>query len=341
MKRNLFSAVVLLTATILITGCKQSEKKEQNQVINVKTITLSESSHLSALKFVGVVEAESKTNVSFKVQGEVQSIAVKEGQYVHKDQILAKMDTEIIEQDYNMAKAALAQAEDAYKRMKMMYDNNSLPEIKFIEVQTGLEQAKANFSLAQSQLNYAVLKSPVDGIVSERSIEVGENLMGGQPAFTILNIKKVKVKIAVPENEIPMLSVGEKAEVNIPVIGSTSLEGNIAEKGFDGNKMTHTYDVKILLDNPDHRILPGMVCNVLINQDANENFILPNNCVQIGARGDRYVWCVRDGKATAVKVGIGQLTAQGIAVIKGLSKGDKVIVEGMQKVSEGMTVKEV
>ena len=76
MKRNLFSAVVLLTATILITGCKQSEKKEQNQVINVKTITLSESSHLSALKFVGVVEAESKTNVSFKVQGEVDRKSV-------------------------------------------------------------------------------------------------------------------------------------------------------------------------------------------------------------------------------------------------------------------------
>ena len=184
MKRNLFSAAAILAATILITGCKQGEKKEFNKVIQVKTETLNQSSHLSPLKFVGVVEAESKTNVSFKVQGEVQSIDVKEGQYVHKGQILAKMDTEIIEQDYNMAKAALTQAEDAYKRMKMMYDNNSLPEIKIIEVQTGLEQAKANFSLAQSQMNYAVLKSPIDGIVSERSIEVGENLMGGQPAFT-------------------------------------------------------------------------------------------------------------------------------------------------------------
>ena len=137
MKRNLFSAAAILAATILITGCKQGEKKEFNKVIQVKTETLNQSSHLSPLKFVGVVEAESKTNVSFKVQGEVQSIDVKEGQYVHKGQILAKMDTEIIEQDYNMAKAALTQAEDAYKRMKMMYDNNSLPEIKIIEVQIG------------------------------------------------------------------------------------------------------------------------------------------------------------------------------------------------------------
>ena len=191
---------------------------------------------------------------------------------------------------------------------------------------------------SKSQLDYAVLKSPIDGIVSQRSIEVGENLMGGQPAFSILNIKTVKVKIAVPENEIPLLSVGEKAEVIIPVLGNNPFEGNITEKGFDGNKMTHTYVVKILLDNPKHDILPGMVCNVAINQDDNEGFVLPNNCIQIGSRGDRYVWCVKDGKATAVRVTIGQLTAKGITITSGLFKGDIVIVEGMQKVSEGMNV---
>ena len=338
MRKILFYTVAFLTVTTLLASCKSDKPTDTNRVIKVKTETVNTSSNVTPLKFVGVVEAESKTSVSFKVQGEVQSIAVQEGQYIRKGQVLAKMDTEIIEQDYNMAKSALNQAEDAYKRMKMMYDNNSLPEIKFVEVQTGLEQAKANFSLAKSQLDYAVLKSPIDGIVSQRSIEVGENLMGGQPAFSILNIKTVKVKIAVPENEIPLLSVGEKAEVIIPVLGNNPFEGNITEKGFDGNKMTHTYVVKILLDNPKHDILPGMVCNVAINQDDNEGFVLPNNCIQIGSRGDRYVWCVKDGKATAVRVTIGQLTAKGITITSGLFKGDIVIVEGMQKVSEGMNV---
>ena len=338
MKKNLFFVVALLTTTALLVSCKSDKATDTKRVIKVKTETLSTSSNATPLNFVGTVEAESKTSVSFKVQGEVQSIAVKEGQYVRKGQVLAKMDTEIIEQDYKMAKAALNQAEDAYKRMKMMYDNNSLPEIKMVEVQTGLEQAKANFSLASSQLEYAVLKAPIDGVVSSRSIEVGENLMGGQPAFTILNIKTVKVKIAVPENEIPLLEVGQKAEVTIPVLGKKAVEGNIVEKGFDANKMTHTYEVKIALENPAHKILPGMVCNVSINQDANDGFVLPNNCVQIGSRGDRFVWCVKDGKATAVRVTIGQLTAKGLTIASGLSNGDVVIVEGMQKVSEGMSV---
>ncbi len=338
MRKNLFYTVVILVATAFVTSCKSDKYTDTNRVIKVKTETVNTSSNVAPLKFVGVVEADSKTSVSFKVQGEVQTIAVSEGQYVRKDQVLAKMDTEIIEQDYNMAKSALTQAEDAYKRMKMMYDNNSLPEIKFVDAQTKLEQAKANFSMAKSQLNYAVLKSPINGVVGKRYIEVGENLMSGQTAFTILDIKNVKVKVAVPENEIPLLSVGEKAEVTIPVLGNHPLEGSITEKGFDGNKMTHTYEVKILLDNPTHTILPGMVCNVAINQDDNEGFVLPNNCIQIGSRGDRYVWCVKDGKATAVRVTIGQLTAQGVTITSGLSNDDVVIIEGMQKVSEGMNV---
>ena len=133
----------------------------------------------------------------------------------------------------------------------------------------------------------------------------------------------------------------DQSEGIIPVLSDMQIEGSIIEKGFDGNKMNHTYDVKILLDNPTHQILPGMVCNVLINQDADDSFILPNKCIQIGSRGDRYVWCVKNGKATAVRITLGQLTAHGITVTDGLSKDDVVIIEGMQKVSEGMSVESV
>ena len=158
--------------------------------------------------------------------------------------------------------------------------------------------------------------------------------MGTQTAFTILSIGNVKAKIAVPENEIPMLSINDKAVVEIPVLGKDAFVGNIIEKGVDGNKLTHTYDVKISLNNSEHKILPGMVCNISIAGEETSFFVLPNNSIQIGSNNDRFVWCMKNGKATAVKVTLGELTANGVMVVNGLSQNDIVIIEGMQKVSE-------
>ena len=105
--------------------------------------------------------------------------------------------------------------------------------------------------------------------------------------------------------------------------------------------MTHTYDVRFTLPNPGGELLPGMVVNVSTEaDDTNTEVTVPVRSVQQTADGRQFVWLAKGGKATRQPVEVGEAQGDRIVVLSGLAEGDKVIVEGYQKVSEGSQIKE-
>ncbi len=338
MKRKLFNTALLLGVAMALTGCGSKQETSEERTVKVGVVRPDSTLHASAYSYVGSLEEDTKVNASFKVQGTVTQVRANEGQYVAKGSVLAVLDKNSLQQNYNAYEAAYKQAEDAYNRMKMIYDNQSLPEIKFVEAKTALDRAEANLKVAKENLEDAVLLCPIDGVIGTRSVEPGENVMPGQSLFSILDVRTVKAVVAVPENEIPSLHTGDVAEVEVPVLGGRKFTGTITEKSIDGNKLTHAYDVKIRLDNKDRSLMPGMVCNVSVAHEGTPKMVLPNNSVQITNDGRRFVWCVKEGRATAAYVTVGDLTENGVCIEDGLPEGAVVITSGMHKVSEGMKV---
>jgi len=337
---NLTWTVGVLATMLLGGGCSSSPKEATENVITVHTVTISGTSFSSPYHYVGTLEEETGASISFKVQGNVQRIYVNEGQKVAKGALLAQVDTETLQQSYNAAKASYEQAEDAIRRMKLLYDNQSLSEVKYVEAQTNVEQSKSMYEIAKQNLKDARLVAPVAGVIGRKSIEVGENVMPGQTAFSLLDIRSVKVKIAVPEREMAHLPVHAEAQIEIPALSDARYSGKIIEKGVVADGATHTYEVKIRLDNKGGELMPGMVCNVSINSgsDTDKRFILPNSAVQVTEKDEHFVWGVNNGTVTKIKVKVGALTGMGVVIENGLNEGVEVITEGMQKVSEGMKV---
>ena len=271
--------------------------------------------------------------------GNVQEILVREGQKVHKGQLLALLNRATLQDTYDASRASLVQAQDAYDRMKTLYENKSLPEIKWVEVQSKLQQAQSMESIARKNLEDASLYAPFDGVIGKRNVEAGENVQPGKPVFTLLDVGTVNIKIAVPEKEIPFID-HRKAAITVAALGGRLFEGMVTEKGITANPVSHTYEARIKLDNRDGALLPGMVCRVRVeDKDRVTTISLPNNVIQLSHTGERYVWYLRDGKAKAVTVRIGELTDNGVQITDGLSEGDLVITDGYQKVSEDMKVK--
>ena len=106
--------------------------------------------------------------------------------------------------------------------------------------------------------------------------------------------------------------------------------------------MTHTYDVRFILANPTSELLPGMVVNVSMETgcagSGQKSFTVPVRSVQQGGDGRQFVWLAKDGKASRQTITVGQTQGNRITVLSGLKEGDKVIVEGYQKVSEGSKI---
>ncbi|HPW70592.1 MAG TPA: efflux RND transporter periplasmic adaptor subunit [Bacteroides graminisolvens] len=330
---------ILLSALIWI-SC--SGKKDENQAIRavpVKVVKVSESSYMNSRNYVGTVEAVSSSSLSFEVMGNVSKVFVTEGENVQKGKLLATLDKATLQNSYNASLASLKEAQDAYNRMKSLYDNGSLPEMKWVEVQSKLQQAVSMEQISRKSLKDAGLYAPFSGVISSKSIEPGMNVMPGIEVMQLADISTVNIKIAVPEKEISRVNKGQQAEVRVGALGDKLFTGVVSEKGIAANPLAHTYEVKIKLNNTSHELMPGMVCKVGVHSRKTEaGIVLPTHTVQLQPDGKKFVWVVKDNAASQRIVNTGDLTAEGVIITAGLQPGDEVIVAGNQKVSEGTKI---
>lgn len=288
---------------------------------------------------MGTVEEEDGANVSFGVIGNVVRVMVEEGQFVGKGQAMAEVDGQNVRSAHEISAATLNQAEDAYRRLKNLYDKGTLPEIKMVEMETALAKAKAAEAISRKSVDEIVLKAPFDGYVASSSVHVGANVVPGVTGFKLVKIDRVKVSLSVPEKEIGKVNIGQKVTFSVSALGDSVFSGKIVNRGVIASIISHSYSVKVAVDNRKHKLLPDMVCKVrLENTEGDYNIVVPQQTIQISGQ-DKFVWVVKDGKAHRQPVTTGDIINEGVVIESGLTSGDIVIIEGQNKVCEGMSVK--
>ncbi len=338
MKKMKMAAALLFAA--VLTACGGSEKKEA-AAMKVAAETVSAHAGEGSSTYVGQVEEQSATTLSFTGSGAIRQMLVKEGQTVSRGQLVAVLDDTQARNALASAEATLRQAQDGYNRLKQVHDAGSLVEQKWVEVQSQLQQAKSMRDMAQKALADCRLTSPVSGVVGSVVLEAGETALPSVTVCTVLNIDQVKVKVAIPEHEIAAISASTPSLISVAAIGESTFKGGAIEKGVTADAITRTYDIKILVPNAGHKLLPGMVANVSLDLGSAASasqITLPIVSVQERSNGQKFVWLVSDGKATRRDVTVGSLQGNRIVITSGLKAGERVITEGYQKVSEGQRV---
>ena len=337
---------IMLLIPLLLTAChddpQQLKEKllggsTEERVIPVGVLTIDSVSGLVRNTYPGYLEEGQSVEMAFKYGGTLQQLNVKEGSTVRKGQTLACVSSPQMESTQRSAQATLEQAQDAYDRLKKVHDNGSLPEIKWREMVADLEKAQSALDLANAMLADNIIKAPFDGTVASLNAEIGENIAPLRPVMRLINTKGMTVKISVPENEIAKVQLGDTAEVVIPALGDRPFSGKVVEKSMTASLITHSYPVKVLMEQPDEAMAPGMIGKVVLKADVSTGIIVPANAVLINQEG-KFVWVAEDGRATRRRITLSGYSGNGVIVSEGLKMGDKVIVEGYQKVSEGMKV---
>jgi len=341
---NITRYCLIVWLSCLAVGCGGKQETQKAEPLRVKTETVSANQTTNERTYVGTVEEESSTSVSFVGTGTVQRVLVNEGQHVKKGQLVAQMDPTQCQNTLVSCEAQMRQANDALERMRQLHEAGSLADIKWVEVQSQVEQARSMLQMAKKALADCYLYAPVSGVVGKKMINAGETALTSQPVCTILSIGKVKVKASVPEKEIASISANTNSRIIIDALAKEFVGGRI-EKGVEADAITHTYDIRISMENPGEEILPGMVASVQIRGDGDAGNLegcisVPLTSVQQTAGGEKFVWLLRDGKAHRQQITLGESSQQRIIVNEGLKQGDKVITQGYQKVGEGTDVTE-
>ena len=226
------------------------------------------------------------------------------------------------------------------KRYQMLYDNGSLPEVQWVEIQSKVAQAQSQLEIARKNLADCQLTAPVNGIIGKKMVRAGETALPSQAVVTILDISTVKVKVAIPEAEVSGISANTPTLIEVEA-AEKEVSGGKIEKGVQADALTHTYDIRIHVPNNDGKLLPGMVANVSITASNGEKnlYNVPITAVQKKADGSLFVWMV-DEENTAYRkaVSIGETIGNRIAITQGISPDERIVTEGYQKLSEGTRV---
>lgn len=334
MKVKKYLIVLLILGSLTFwTGCSE-EEESRNLPVRVRVQKAEILTEKESYAYSGTIEESETLPLSFSVTGTVVRVLVSEGDFVEKGQLLAVLDDATFKNAYEMSRASLEQAEDAYKRLKPMYENGNLPEIKFVEVETKLQQASAALAIDQKKLKDCSLYAPVDGFVGARSIEPGMNVTPGTTTIDIVQIEKVFAKISVSENEIADINRGQKAEITVGALGHKQFDGLVEKIGVVADPIAHTYKIKVAIPNKDRTIKPGMICEARIQtSESFSGVIIPNRAVQVDEEGKTFVFSVDENQGKAVRkfVETGRLLNEGIEVIHGLDAGELVVVSGQHK----------
>lgn len=329
--------MALLLVSFALGGCKNAETQEQAlQAVKVETLRVKPATAANVGRYSGTIEEENGTALSFNTAGTVQKVYIHLGQRVRAGELIATLDPVTLQSSYNAARATLEQAEDAYRRMKELYDKGSLTDIKWVEVQSQLEQARSMEQIASKSLRDSKLYAPFTGMIAEKSVEVGQNVAPGVPVAKLVTTSQLKVKITVPETEISSIAIGQASNITVPALGGKAFSGKVMEKGVVADPFSRSYEVKIRIDDADGKLMPGMVVEASLATSGKRSVcILPAHIVQIDSQNRFFVWVDRDGKAERRFITCSDYTDNGVIVTEGLQPGENVIVKGQNKVCNG------
>lgn len=352
MKR--WNYIGLALVALLASGCESEQVSQlvdrirgtapetQRPPVRVKTISVGFPEILPDQVFTGEVEPEKSVVLTAPYGGTLTTLCVRKGERVGGGQAVAVIRSQSVESARQIAEASLDQARDANERLQKVYASGAIPEIQKIDIETQLAKAEATAAAARRAVADGTVKTPYRGVIGELYVDQGVEVLPGQRLALLMDMSSLNIRIDVHENDISSVVVGTPAIVSVPALGLENLSAVVSERGYVASPLTRSYSCILSLADKNPKLMPGMVVKASFavpEVTGDRRIVVPAAAVRMDTEG-KYVWTVVDGRACKVHIVPDGYSGRGIIVSEGLSAGDKVIVEGFQKVSTGMEVTE-
>ena len=368
----LFFAVTALIVFRLSSGAKTDARK--TRVLTVGTMTPVKQDLDVRLTYTADLIPNQLVNIFSRVDGYIAKIYVDKGDLVKANQLLVEIDHTDYIHALNQAKANLlsakakvVQQDAAVRNAALTLDRmRALIKDQFVS-QQDLDTAEVNrdaaialqdslraqvqqmaVALAQAETNlaYSYIRAPFAGYIAERNLDPGAYVSGttaststmSRGILSVHDVETVRTLIEVVEKDVPLIKIGQRADVRAEAYPSEVFEGTVTRIVQALNRATRTMTVEVDLPNKDHRLKGGMFARVevLVGKHA-QAVQIPLDAVS-RLEESQYVYVVKDGKAHQVPVELGTRVDNRVEVLKGLTGEELLIVSGKDLVSEGTAV---
>lgn len=310
--------------------------------------------------FAGTAKAGLETELSFRVPGTVERVAVKVGDAVRADQVLALLEPRDYEIAVGQAEAVLSQAQAAeakadadLERVRRLWENSNASQDQLDgataqarTAQAQVESATRSLEAARRRLQYTRLRAPVAGSIASLHVEVNENVGQGQKVLLLTSGARPEVEVAIPEVLISEVREGDPVRARFDAIPGRDFDAVVTEVGVAATGTATTFPVTVRLSEPSDEVRPGMAADVefRFRSSGREQIVVPIHAVAGDTRG-RFVYVVEPAGEPGVgtvrrrDVEVGELGADGIRILSGVDEGDRVVTAGVARIVDGQRVK--
>lgn len=356
-KKALVIAAVAAIATLavwLLSGGKKEEK------ITFDTAAVAPANIMNSITATGTIEPVTSVTVGTQVSGIVSKLFVDYNSVVKKGQVIAELDKTNLMSQLNTAKTQLATAQSQlnyqtanYKRYKTLFEKGLVAaddfdnaKLSYTQAKEQVASAKEEVQRAQTNLGYATITSPIDGVVLSKSVEEGQTVAASfstPELFTIAqDLTNMQVVADVDEADIGDVKEGERVTFTVDAYPDDTFEGEVKQVRQEATTTNNvvTYEVVISAPNADLKLKPGLTANVTIYTAERKGVLsVPSKALRftpqketVGkmkivdvANAKNKVWTIEGNSIVAHKVNIGMTDGTNTQIVGGIAEGTKVI----------------
>lgn len=348
--RSIFPSL-LLALVLAASGCSEDKSstkpQEMRRTVSAQVTTLQAVDSIAHQATPGTVVSEDSVKVASRLMGYIREIAVAEGQPIKAGQRLFTIDPLDIQGQVEQTRSGLKQAEDAatdakadFERFAALYKDDVVTRQQYEKMKLNYDvamsrvsQARSGLNTARGQLRYAVVTSPINGVVTQKLANVGDIAAPGHPVLLIENPSRLQVQTSVSEDIFRTLKPGQT--VSIEADGQTAaVIGKVARISPAADPMTHTYTIKLELPTASG-LKSGSFARVLFPLGRRTLLAVPQTAV-LDRAGITGVFVVdAAGNAQFRMIRSGKTEAGLVEVVSGLVSGERIVSGNAQALQNG------
>ncbi len=341
------SAFIVFVAFLLTFACKKnadvpdtktaSTEKPLN-IFYVRTSPVIKSDLGDIVHVTGVIQSDAEAKPSFKTGGVIERTYVEEGDHVNKDQLLAKLNATEVEAVATQAKFSLEKAQRDQQRVQNLYADSIVTLEQLQNSITAVDVAKKSLQIAEFNLAYTEIRSPIDGKVITKLMHEGEITGPGIPVYYIMGVQKAdwKIMAGLTDKNWGSIKKGDKANITLDAYPGWTVEGNVKRLSDVANPLSGTLDAEISIPSKDKRIAAGMLAHIEITPTLSQQFpMVPIEALVSSNGRTGVVYIPKDGKAEKRVIQIQEFQGERIAVLSGLEGVNEVITAGSGFLEDG------
>lgn len=290
------------------------------------------------LEISGILTAVEDLMLMAETQGRVMAIYKKEGDWVNKGQVIAKVNDELMKAELMVTEANYIKAQKDLDRAMTLSDGGAITQQQLEGLQLNEKAALAKYTVSKKRVGDTSIKAPISGYINTLFLKEGGMIGATVPACELVNIRSLKMKVKLDETDVVKVSKGQRVEIKAESLLGEILEGEIISIGKKADyALQYAVDI-IIPDNPDEKLKAGMVATAtIIFPDEEEGPVILRDAL-IGSARDLKVYLIQDNIAHLKPIKIAQTNGTLVKVEEGLSVGDIFVSAGQFNLRDQMEV---